>query len=118
MFSVLTRNLIEQATGNRPDLLISQKGITEELGKKQNILTAGNGIHINKDTIHCTLDLNLFIIVSKLPERGQPHKIYLVQEHSDNGNVYAEYAYVIHSEGDSDGIWEKLGEYKSEIDLE
>lgn len=68
------------------------------------------------DTSDITIDLSLFIIPANntLPTSGiNPNKIYLIKDTdapSDSGNVYVEYMYI-------NDAWEKLGEYKSDVDL-
>lgn len=59
-----------------------------------------------------TIDLTLYRLVSALPtEDIDSHKIYLVlSADSEENDLYTEYIYV-------NGSWEKLGEYKADIDL-
>lgn len=71
---------------------------------------------INNNSIvgsgNITIDLTLFKVVSALPEEGiDTTKIYLVEstEEGEN-NSYTEYMYV-------NSAWEKLGEYRSDVDL-
>lgn len=71
-----------------------------------------------------TIDLTLFKVVSTLPTLyGQidPTKIYLVKSAtSGTDNIYTEYictGETTDSSGGSKPQWEKLGEYKSEVDL-
>lgn len=83
-----------------------------ELAKKQNALTPGEGISITGDKITCTLDTSLYVVVSELPSVGLENKIYLIESNeSGEQNIYAEYAYV-------NDAWEKLGQYRAEINLE
>lgn len=58
------------------------------------------------------IDTKLFLIVSELPTTDiESNKIYLVPNQDGQGNnVYIEYLYV-------EGVWEKLGEFKPEVDL-
>ena len=58
------------------------------------------------------IDTTLFLIVRELPATDiQSNKIYLVPNQDGQGNnVYIEYLYV-------EGVWEKLGEFKPEVDL-
>ncbi|MCM1503402.1 MAG: hypothetical protein NC115_12180 [Bacteroidales bacterium] len=80
----------------------------------QKILTAGPGIAIDDDTISCTLDTNVFKVVDVLPETPGPsdgNKIFIVpSEHTEEGNRYTEYVHL-------NGSWEKLGEFKANVDL-
>lgn len=68
------------------------------------------------DTSDITIDLSLFIIPANntLPTSDiNPNKIYLIKDVGapvDSGNVYVEYMYI-------NNAWEKLGEYKSDVDL-
>lgn len=58
------------------------------------------------------IDTTLFLIVRELPTTDiQSNKIYLVPNQNGKGdNVYLEYLYV-------EGVWEKVGEFKPEVDL-
>ena len=68
------------------------------------------------DTSDITIDLSLFIIPANntLPTSDiNPNKIYLIKDTgapNDSSNVYVEYMYI-------NSAWEKLGEYKSDVDL-
>ena len=57
------------------------------------------------------VDLNLYILVQELPERGKRDKIYLVKDDTaPEGNIYNEYSYI-------NGAWESLGQHSSSIDV-
>lgn len=58
------------------------------------------------------IDTKLFLIVRELPTTDiKTNKIYLVPNQDGQGNnVYIEYLYV-------ENVWEKLGEFKPEVDL-
>lgn len=58
------------------------------------------------------IDTTLFLIVRELPTTDiKTNKIYLVHNQDGQGNnVYIEYLYV-------ENVWEKLGEFKPEVDL-
>lgn len=82
-------------------------------GKYQSKLTAGTGIEITgENVINVTLDTNIYQVVESLPDSGiNPNKIYLVlSAESGETNLYTEYLYV-------NGKWEKIGEYKADVDL-
>ena len=82
-----------------------------QVENKQDTLTAGDGINITDNVISCTLDTSLYSVVTTLPTTGEANKIYLIKsEDSGDSNIYIEYGYIENS-------WEKLGEYKAEIDL-
>lgn len=82
-------------------------------GKYQAKLTAGTGIEITgENIINVTLDTNIYQVVESLPESEiNPNKIYLVlSAESGETNLYTEYLYV-------NSNWEKIGEYKADVDL-
>lgn len=86
---------------------------TESDGKYQAKLTAGTGIEITgENVINVTLDTNIYQVVESLPESEiNPNKIYLVlSAESGETNLYTEYLYV-------NSKWEKIGEYKADVDL-
>ena len=58
------------------------------------------------------IDTTLFLIVRELPTTDiKTNKIYLVpNQDGQSNNVYVEYLYV-------EGVWEKLGEFKPEVDI-
>ena len=58
------------------------------------------------------IDLTLYKVVSVLPTSSiDTTKIYLVKDSAVDNNSYSEYMYV-------DGSWEKLGDFRSSVDLE
>ena len=86
---------------------------TESDGKYQAKLTAGTGIDITgENVINVTLDTNIYQVVESLPDTEiNPNKIYLVlSAESGETNLYTEYLYV-------NSKWEKIGEYKADVDL-
>lgn len=84
----------------------------QELAKKQDTLIPGEGINITDGRISCTLDTSLYVVVSELPSVGVANKIYLIESNeSGEQNIYTEYGYI-------NGKWEKLGQYRAEINLE
>lgn len=90
-------------------------GAINELQKsKQNKLVPGTGIAIQGNVISCTLDESVFVVKESLPERpetGKENKIYVVPNPDGQGdNVYDEYAWI-------NGAWEKVGEFKADVDL-
>lgn len=87
------------------------------LDKKQNTLVSGTNIKtLNEQSLlgsgNISLDLSLYKVVTTLPTTDiDPNKIYLVlSSASGEANTYTEYVYV-------NNAWEKLGEYKAEVDL-
>lgn len=58
------------------------------------------------------IDTTLFLIVEQLPNSDiKSNKVYLVpNKDGQDNNVYIEYCYI-------NNVWEKLGEFKAEVDL-
>lgn len=111
-------NAIEKVQINGTDVAIGTGKVVNLTGL-QAALTAGAGISIGDDnTIAVTLDTGLFVIVSSLPatpDEGNANKLHLVPSAtSESGNIYTEYIYVTK---DGASSWEKIGEYKAEVDL-
>ena len=86
------------------------------IGKKQDKLTAGQGIKIAGNTISVQVDSTLFVVVTSLPDApasGNEGKIHLVQlGKTGTNNRYAEYVW----RGTTDK-WEQLGTISSKMDL-
>lgn len=74
-------------------------------------LATVNGTSL-ENGVNISIDLTLFKVVTTLPTTDiDTTKIYLVKSaETTTGNLYTEYIY-------ADGAWEKLGEYKSDVDL-
>ena len=84
--------------------------ITGTYVRQDNLKTLNGESLLGKGDI--TLDLTLYKLVSSLPTTDiDTTKIYLVPStETGDQNIYIEYVYV-------NNAWEKLGEYKSEVDL-
>lgn len=84
--------------------------ITGTYVRQDNLKTLNGESLLGKGDI--TLDLTLYKLVSSLPSTDiDTTKIYLVPStETGDQNIYIEYVYV-------NNAWEKLGEYKSEVDL-
>lgn len=98
-------------------LLNSQvSALNTAIGKKQDKLTAGQGIKIAGNTISVQVDSTLFVVVTSLPDApasGNEGKIHLVQlSKTSTNNKYAEYIW----RGNTDK-WEQLGTISSKMDL-
>ena len=98
-------------------LLNSQvSALNTAIGKKQDKLTAGQGIKIAGSTISVQVDSTLFVVVTSLPDApasGNEGKIHLVQlSKTGTNNKYAEYVW----RGATDK-WEQLGTISSKMDL-
>ena len=108
------------ATGDISGLNTRLSGIDSSISSlnsnKQDKLTAGTGISFSGDTISCTLNTNVFVVLSSLPKTpasGNEQKIHVIPSSTTGASdTYVEYIYV-------DSQWEKLGEFKPEksIDL-
>lgn len=104
---------ITSLTSKVNQVIADVEAVGEALGDKQDKLTAGDGISISADNvISSTLDLTLYKIVTTLPSSNpDPTKIYLVKStESTTNDIYEEYIW-------TGTAFEKLGEYKSEVDL-
>lgn len=98
-------------------MITLQKGyIDAKLNEKQKAFTVGAGLSLENDVLSVTLDTNLFKVVTSLPEApaaSDANKIHLVlTAGGQTGNTYTEYIYLGAEKG-----WEKLGEFKAEVDL-
>lgn len=98
------------------------KKIDVDTTKIQKKLTPGTGIFIDDNgNISSTLDLSLYKIwngplLGLLGSTGDPSKIYLVaDENNEANNVFEEWIYYERSNGS--WSWEKIGNFRSEIDL-
>lgn len=98
---------------------LDTSGVTTLWGKVKNHVKTSidsqqfktvNGVPI-KGVGDIQIDLTLYKVVSSLPTSDiDTTKIYLVKDSSTDGNLYSEYMYV-------DGNWEKLGDFRSSVDL-
>lgn len=96
-------------------MITLQKGYMDsKLLEKQPKFTVGKGLQLVNGTLSVTLDTTISKIVKSLPAApatGDENKIHLVlSSTSESGNTYTEYIWV-------GGKWEKLGEFKPEVDL-
>lgn len=97
----------------KTDAQSTYETISGAQGKYQAKLTAGTGIEITgENVINVTLDTNIYQVVESLPDSDiNPNKIYLVlNSESGESDLYIEYLYV-------NNKWEKIGEYKADVDL-
>ncbi len=95
-------------------LQVVQTAIDALRGDKQDNLTPGRGIAISDNVISCTLDTEVFRLVSELPAQDvDENKIYLVAvagDDAEDNNVYQEWHY-------KGGEWELIGARKVEVNL-
>lgn len=79
---------------------------------KQDKFTVGDGLELVNNTLNVVLDTDIFVIVQSLPTTDiSDNKIYLVPSTTQGqDNIYTEYVH-------KNGAWEKIGEYKADIDL-
>lgn len=97
----------------KTDAQSTYETISGAQSKYQAKLTAGTGIEITgENVINVTLDTNIYQVVESLPDSDiNPNKIYLVlNSESGESDLYIEYLYV-------NNKWEKIGEYKADVDL-
>lgn len=96
-------------------MITLQKGYMDsKLLEKQPKFTVGKGLQLVNGTLNVTLDTTISKIVESLPAApatGDENKIHLVlSSTSESGNTYTEYIWV-------GGKWEKVGEFKPDVDL-
>lgn len=107
-----------QTDGAPTNKLLNEQvsALNTAIGKKQDKLTAGQGIKIAGNTISVQVDSTLFVVVTSLPDApasGNEGKIHLVQlSKTGTNNKYAEYVW----RGATDK-WEQLGTISSKMDL-
>lgn len=95
-------------------LQVVQTAIDALRGDKQDKLAPGHGIAISENVISCTLDTEVFRLVSELPTQDiDENKIYLVAvagDDAEDNNIYQEWHY-------KGGAWELIGARKVEVNL-
>lgn len=107
-----------QTDGAPTNKLLNEQvsALNTAIGKKQDKLTAGQGIKIAGNTISVQVDSTLFVVVTSLPDApasGNEGKIHLVPlSKTSTNNKYAEYIW----RGTTDK-WEQLGTISSKMDL-
>ena len=99
---------ITTVSGNVTALTSDLEAVRSDL----NSLSGNTYTKAETDAKIAAIDVNVFEIVTALPtENINPNKIYLVpSETTGESNIYTEYTY-------KNGAWEKLGEYKADVDL-
>lgn len=99
---------ITTVSGNVTALTSDLEAVRSDL----NSLSGNTYTKAETDAKIAAIDVNVFEVVTTLPtENINPNKIYLVpSETTGETNVYTEYTY-------KNGAWEKLGEYKADVDL-
>ena len=108
-------NVIEKIRLNGKDIVISSEGKVVDLGSLQKTIIPGKGLSLDDDgNLNITYDHTVFKIVDSLPAApalGDENKVHFVlSDQSEEGNIYSEYLWI----GD---MWEKMGEFKADIDL-
>ena len=108
-------NVIEKIRLNGKDIVVSSEGKVVDLGSLQKTIVPGKGLSLDDDgNLSITYDHTIFKIVDSLPAApalGDENKVHFVlSDKSEDGNIYSEYLWI----GD---MWEKMGEFKADIDL-
>lgn len=108
-------NVIEKIRLNGKDIVVSSEGKVVDLGSLQKTIIPGKGLSLDNDgNLNITYDHTIFKIVESLPDApalGDENKVHFVlSNQSEDGNIYSEYLWI----GD---MWEKMGEFKADIDL-
>ena len=108
-------NVIEKIRLNGKDIVVSSEGKVVDLGSLQKTIIPGKGLSLDDDgNLNITYDHTIFKVVDSLPAApalGDENKVHFVlSNQSEGGNIYTEYLWI----GD---MWEKMGEFKADIDL-
>ena len=108
-------NVIEKIRLNGKDIVVSSDGKVVDLGSLQKTIIPGKGLSLDDDgNLNITYDHTIFKIVDTLPAApalGDENKVHFVlSNQSEEGKIYSEYLWI----GD---MWEKMGEFKADIDL-
>jgi hypothetical protein len=90
--------------------------VDENVRKKMDSFTPGEGLSLENGILTVTLNTDLFKVVTSLPTTpaaSDANKIFMVLDSSnpDTGNIYIEYLY-------TEQGWEELGRRPVEIDME
>jgi len=110
---------IDSSSSNLSSELPTASAVLSAINKAY---TAGDGISIENGTITCTLDTNMWLIVTELPiisdlSENEKGKVYLVRSTAEEGsNLYNEYHVVTDDSGEE--VWEAIGSYDLEMDME
>lgn len=110
--TALKGNVITGVTYNGESItktnnVIELSGITDNYYTKGKIDEIVSGIN---ETIENS-KIDLFEVVSELPESGENNKVYLVPNNIEGNNSFTEYIYI-------DSKWEKIGEVQSTIEFD
>lgn len=92
---------------NKTNNVIELSGITNNYYTKSKIDEIVSGIN---ETIENS-KIDLFEVVSVLPESGENNKVYLVPNNIEGNNSFTEYIYI-------ESNWEKIGEVQSTIEFD
>lgn len=114
--TTLKENVITGVTYNGESItksnnVIELSGITNNYYVKGEIDEIVSGIN---ETIENS-KIDLFEVVSVLPESGENNKVYLVPNNIEGNNSFTEYIYV---SSDTTSEWEKIGEVQSTINFD
>ena len=114
--TTLKENVITGVTYSG-ESITKTNNVIELSGITNNYYTQGKIDEI-VDGINETIENNkidLFEVVSELPESGENNKVYLVPNNIEGVNSYTEYIYV---SSDTTSKWEKIGEVQSTINFD
>ena len=97
-------------------LTLVKSYIDENVRKKMDSFTLGEGLSLENGILTVTLSTDLFKVVTSLPTTpaaSDANKIFMVLDsrNPDTGNIYIEYLY-------TEQGWEELGRRQVEIDME
>lgn len=109
------------SAGLRQAMELQKTYIDAQVGTKQDAFTVGTGLSLQNNVLSITIDHTLYKIVNSLPAApaaGDENKIHVVPSGTQDAqgkNIYIEYIWVSNDGTNYD--WEKLGEYKLDVDL-
>lgn len=107
------KNIIELNYAKKTDLSeVTDKVVTKDVvGKANGVASLDATGNIPLEQLG-NVDNQIFVITNKLPtESIDGNKIYIIpSEAKGDSNIYTEYCYI-------NNVWEKLGEFKAEVDL-
>lgn len=107
--------------GLKKAMSLQKEYIDNQDKKKMDTFTPGKGLKLEGGVLNVDLDPKVFVILQALPEKPAEenlNKIHMVPstpKDEKSKNIYTEYIWV--GANATEGSWEKLGEYKIDVDL-
>lgn len=107
--------------GLKKAMSLQKEYIDNQDKKKMDTFTPGKGLKLEGGVLNVDLDPKVFVVLQALPEKPAEenlNKIHMVpstQKDEKSKNIYTEYVWV--GTNATEGSWEKLGEYKLDVNL-